>query len=976
MLDTQPAGPPHRWSPRQEWGFILLPIVLILLFFSRCFLRDEQLIFRDAGHFYYPYFQLQVQQWQQGEIPLWNPHENGGEPLAANPSSTVFYPGKILFAMFPYPWAFKLYLIGHLVLAAITSYGAARRWGFPAPAACMVSLTYSCSGMVLFQVYNIIYLVGAAWLPLVMTWGCHLAASPSLKLALCLSVALAMQILGGDPQTAQMSLLFCLGITLYGKMAWTRATLLLGAGLAAGSGIVRFAGSVRTWLNEVFARLAWMDSLSSIWSAAESTSWLTASHLVFALLSGVMVMTMLCRQRRDRAIGSLIMLFAAGIFSLCLAAIQVWPTLEFTSLSGRNSPDFPGETVAFSLHPARLMEVFWSNFWGSSRPLNTRWFPWAEAERSVWVPNLYAGIIPLLLALGAMRLTRGEASSRTWTWILLVSLLLSFGKFGDGRWLWDPQRFQAVPLLDLEQGARWHGESTGLYWLAEQTIPGFQQFRYPTKLFVFSAWALAMLAGQGVACLIKTGPTRRLFFVTGIASLIALCTPFLAAIGNQLVRALIERFQTPAGSYGPFLLDEAIQEWFFNLVIGMFVVMFWMLLLVVRWRQPRLAPWVVVCLLMLSAIDLAIAHRDIALTMPQSRFDVEPESLARIAEYHDQHHPGEPYRVHRTRLFEPTRFFHTSSSDRVAEQVAWERKTAQPKYGLSMGIDYTKTEGTMNLYDIDFFFAPWVVPAPSSVRQSAGRPIDRIVYYPRTGFDLWNTRYFVLPKQMVLDDVERGILTLLTSKRGEPLPVVAEWPVAEDDCVIFENVDALPRAWVVHEVEVWPTIDNMRRAPRVEPMERLLYRSLDAGIPLWQGRPFGDYPLDRRAMVEPSSPQDISSLLLLQRQQPASKPASSVHVRREGSQRVVLDVDTEQAGLVVLAESHYPGWEATVDKMPVVIHRTNRAMRGVMVPAGKHDVCFEYRSKRFVTGGIVSTISFALALLVFCWREKRTVRRE
>ncbi len=102
--------------------------------------------------------------------------------------------------------------------------------------------------------------------------------------------------------------------------------------------------------------------------------------------------------------------------------------------------------------------------------------------------------------------------------------------------------------------------------------------------------------------------------------------------------------------------------------------------------------------------------------------------------------------------------------------------TAQPKYGVPLGIDYAKTEGTMNLYDIDFFFAPWVVTAHPALRASVTRPLDKVVYYARVGYDLWNTRYFILPKQSILDDVERGSLTLLTNKRGEPLPVVASWP--------------------------------------------------------------------------------------------------------------------------------------------------------------------------------------------------------
>jgi uncharacterized membrane protein YfhO len=45
----------------------------------------------------------------------------------------------------------------------------------------------------------------------------------------------------------------------------------------------------------------------------------------------------------------------------------------------------------------------------------------------------------------------------------------------------------------------------------------------------------------------------------------------------------------------------------------------------------------------------------------------------------------------------------------------------------------------------------------------------------------------------------------------------------------------------------------------------------------------------------------------------------------------------------VLAESFYPGWRAWVDGAPVEIVRTDIAFRGLVVPAGAHEVAMRFQ---------------------------------
>ncbi len=73
--------------------------------------------------------------------------------------------------------------------------------------------------------------------------------------------------------------------------------------------------------------------------------------------------------------------------------------------------------------------------------------------------------------------------------------------------------------------------------------------------------------------------------------------------------------------------------------------------------------------------------------------------------------------------------------------------------------------------------------------------------------------------------------------------------------------------------------------------------------------------------------------------------------------QVSLTVETTRPGFVVLADTFYPGWEATIDGRPVPIWPANLAFRAVAMPAGDHTVIFNYRPLSFRLGLGVSLIS-------------------
>ena len=112
---------------------VILVFVCFLSLFLLCYgpalFQDRQFGFRDAGHFYYPLHQRVQEEWNQGRWPLWEPEENAGMPLLGNPAAAVLYPGKLVFAVLPYAWAARIYIVMHTALAFAAMLVLLRSWG-------------------------------------------------------------------------------------------------------------------------------------------------------------------------------------------------------------------------------------------------------------------------------------------------------------------------------------------------------------------------------------------------------------------------------------------------------------------------------------------------------------------------------------------------------------------------------------------------------------------------------------------------------------------------------------------------------------------------------------------------------------------------------------------------------------------------------------------------------------------------------
>ncbi|MDR0337323.1 MAG: YfhO family protein [Planctomycetaceae bacterium] len=339
--------------------------------------------FRDGAHFYAPLFQYLYNEVTAGRLPLWNPYENLGQPLAANPTTAFFYPVtlftlgiSVLFRFDPLA-AYTGYVAGHLLLALFLCYRLARCWGCSREASTFAALCYTLSGNVLFQWNNVPFLVGAAWLPEAIRQADRMIHRNKIRYAVGFGVVLALMILGGDLQAVYNTLL-CVTVS------WI---------------VTCWKWELRQWRNLYYFSLQYKKNLCRL--------------LLLFLLSGVIV--------------------------FFVAAVQILPAWELGTLSDRILATHRQTIYAFSVPPWRLAEFLLPGVGGWQFPENARWFSALPFDNEIWVPSFYMGFLPVLLAIFAfcgcfqkVNTHRNRALLNRRIFVaLIVFLLFAFGSMGN-----------------------------------------------------------------------------------------------------------------------------------------------------------------------------------------------------------------------------------------------------------------------------------------------------------------------------------------------------------------------------------------------------------------------------------------------------------------------------------------------------------------------------------------------------------------
>jgi hypothetical protein len=861
-----------------------------------------------------------------------------------------------------------VYVIAHVLLAYAAMWSLMRAWDVTLPGATLAALGYAFGGPVLLLYCNVIFLVGAAWMPLAFLAADGWIRRGSRRSLAGLAAVLAMQTLGGDPEASYLAVVAAAG---YGA----------GISLASSGRPVR-----RLVLIAAAACAAYLGLLVwSLWGAAPGQGgglgwWPSTTRLALGcwLAAGVVLLVRLCWFRAWGVEARLLGVAGAAALALALAGVQVVPALEFIELSSRGDGATPASVYDQSLHPARLVEGLWPGFFGSVGRGNHRWLPVLPPiyDHMVWVDSVYVGAMTACLGLAAARL-RKASSRRVWlTAVMIAGLAGSLGSYGSPL-LW----LRSFPALQPLVGAHVAADegrmdpsaipdgTGGPYWFLTAALPGFGSFRYPAKLLVITSLGICGLSGLGWDDL-QAGISRRMWWLALGSLAVGLCAAVWFALPSTraaFVSFLQARPDLSTTVFGPLDVPGAIVDVWWALVHGAAAAA--ILMALASRSKARYSGWLAAAA---SALDLGVAHRPLIYTIPQHILDARPRALDVIqsAEANDPS-PG-PFRIHRQANWAPAAWLAGGSADRLEDIVRWERDSLRSKYAITEGLAYASTRGTAELSELLPFFTSMPIRLDPEASRRNGFPEGyEVVYFTRRGFDLWNARYFILPARLALRSRFRGVLSLLPrTVEIDPPPGAFEGPDAaarrqhwllKEDVQILRNQAAFPRAWIVHRARFFGPGSVRSPALRQRVMDEILYQDDE----LWheEGRRVHDPRVVAWLEVEPDDRRRIAGAL----SGADADPSETVTIDRYEPDRVELTAHLGSAGLVVLADVFYPGWELSIDGVPAPILRANRAMRGALVPSGRHRLTYAYRPNS-VRLGVVASVVGTLALLVLLRR--------
>ena len=154
----------------------------------------------------------------------------------------------------------------------------------------------------------------------------------------------------------------------------------------------------------------------------------------------------------------------------------------------------------------------------------------------------------------------------------------------------------------------------------------------------------------------------------------------------------------------------------------------------------------------------------------------------------------------------------------------------------------------------------------------------------------------------------------------------------EGEVAVYENTIVLPRAFLVSRFRVIPD-----QASALAIMTQNLF---DAETEVILEESVAE------AAVEPVRRSE--------------KSEGKVTLTQYTAEYVALDVETTTPAFLVLSDTYYPGWQATIDGQPTKIYRANYVMRSIYLPAGRHHIEFRYVPFSYHLGITLSLFAFAV----------------
>jgi uncharacterized membrane protein YqjE len=441
------------------------------------------------------------------------------------------------------------------------------------------------------------------------------------------------------------------------------------------------------------------------------------------------------------------------------------------------------------------------------------------------------------------------------------------------------------------------GDTVLGHWLYH--VPIYNKFRAQGRHFVEVALACSVLSGFGVAAIQARSVSRRLIRRLCAVSVIVMCG------GLMLKLWPIATLRAQAAKVGIAFL--AVSPWD-NPAIGIPLVLLGLSLLALvlwyRWPQRPLLAGMLITVVILNLASFGWFCEWQLLSPPARRLTPNPmvQTYARLLR--SQQDRWLTLNALTAAFLQP---FLTTADRR--QRDAMQDVAVFPNMTRLWGLPSLDT------------YSPLMLSRFTELTQLSanGDLLNPPLNLADRSFDLMAVRYLLLPHPTTLS-----------------LPLFAaspQWRLVEQtpSGLIYQNQRALPRAWLVGE--------TIALAPA-----QVLTAIHTSQLP--DGRV---YQPETIALVE--DPQAAFNA-------PPVASNAIATVRNLTDTRVTIQTQSRTATLLVLSDTFYPGWQATIDGKATPIFQTNYIQRGVQVPAGEHFVEYRFAPLSFKLGVGITLASF------------------
>lgn len=896
--------------------FLLLALLTILFFWP--VLTGEKAFWGDVVAQDFPWRNFAATQIQQGNIPLWNPHNYAGMPFLADVQSAVLYPLNLILAFFVQSgrlsfYALQCQIIFHFFLAGIFMFALLRHFRLKLFSSLTGAVSFMFTGFLVAHLGHVGMLNVAVWAPLVF-------------------------------------LFFHKALT---ERRWSSALL---GGFFFGISIL--AGHSQPALYLVFAMTLYLLYHTAI-EAKRSSRPLSCCVQLFSLF-GLMMLTT----------------FAVG-------AAQILPMAELTQFSVRAQYGFEHAT-SYSLPPKHLITLLIPKFFGM--PHGGTYSYWGADNFTEMC--IYAGLVPMILALvGVFR--RRNRETIFFMALSVIALLLAMGKY------------------------------TFFYHVVYEMFPLVAKVRIPARFGFLSAFAISILAAFGSQALLEPvdeKTVRTLRRIIGGLLVIA----FVTGIGIFILYSFMLRDFAGEENYKfSMTLDQTVL--FLVLLFAAILTLF------VRKNRVLSARATGAAILILVVVDLFLFGFDYNLSSTKWA-DIEEREEPTVSylrsetgierlEVHDglSYNVGTMYGLYQDTGWNPFRLasfdqFQVSINPKDRFRYLLGVKFLISQYDLATP-EYRKVEGIrfdtsymeqvgpdynpeFEISNLQAFLSDGIAMVTDlgyAVQVPQGEKVGELIVETLSGKrHTFPIRAGVESSDWACDHAE--VVPLLQHRRAE---VAWEFTRGDISARTFFSRYELPELDYLKRIVVVPL--HPEAVINVHGFS-LLDSGSEQSEPIATGhirfdRKFNDIKVFRTRTYLPRAvfvhevewASDFSEALKMVQEQafslkekviltnstdvPPSIPVATgvdetVQVGLYEPDEVVIRVNANAPGVLVLSDMNYPGWQAFLNGVPAELLEANGVMRGVAVPAGHHLIEMKFRPKSFQLGTIISLLAL-LFLLIF-----------